>query len=308
MTSTDLLQSGQQALDNLRSNFYIEPTKSKPKPSDIFNKKNWTVEGADKLYRRIDQEINFLKQNPESVSSNISSLREIVNYGLEKKSELVAFMRPYQKTLKDSNGSTEINQNIDLILTENCPKSFKNKRLVWVKIVARKGTSIHEHCLGRSDSKNRNLIDQAIDISNLAQNIKYNFSSVKVRFIFIRGITETLKYCLEEKMNIQCQNFKNFETNNQKTNSLEILPDPYPETDRELILEEFFDENEYNNVEIETGPKSVPDICHFDSEKVNLDVTTMLSYCSNLTHGGDRFEWEKLKIDGKPLYWFGFSK
>jgi len=188
-------------------------------------------------------------------------------------------LRPYQKVFKTI--EEEINQNIDIILTEKCQKSFKNTRLVWVKIIARKGTSIHEHCLGRSDSKNRNLIDQAIDISNLAQDLTHNFSSIRIRFIFLRGITETLKFCLEEKMNIQCR-------------SEEILKDPY-ETDRELIMEEFFDDDEYNNFEIENSPKMLPDRCLYVSDKVNLDVTTMLSYCTNLTHGGDRFDWEGLK-------------
>ena len=289
MSTSTLVQTASNLLSLLKLHFYKENSKNSSNTSsksDLDNKtklldrQNWSIEGSDKLYRRIEQEIKFLNQNPESLSSNISSLKEIVEYGIKNKENLVAFLRPY------SNSKEDLNQNIDLIFTKNNPKSFKSKQLVWTKLIARKGTSIHEHCLGRSDSKNRNILDQAIDIAKLSESVKYNFSSVEVNFVFTRGVTETVKEVLESKLNINCLG-----DDSNSSSNLEILPDPY-DTDRELILEEFFDEEDENY-----SITPVPNFHFYNSDKVNLDVTTMLSYCTNLTHGSETLNWESQKFN-----------
>ena len=38
--------------------------------------------------------------------------------------------------------------------------------------------------------------------------------------------------------------------------------------------------------------KKVPILNNFDKSTVNLDVTTMLTICSNLTHRGEKYDWE----------------
>lgn len=176
-------------------------------------------------------------------------------------------------------------------MTEFCEKSFQNQRLVWTKLIARKGTSIHEHCLGRSDSKNRNILDQAIDIAELSSFQKYNFSSVKVNFIFVRDVTRSIKQVLEERLNIQCLGPIDPETFQDLPVS--VVEDPY-ETDYQLILEEFFEIFEEEDMG-GSSPTAVPNFHLFDSTKVNLDVTTMLTYCTNLTHGTASLPWENLK-------------
>lgn len=298
--SSALIKTAETFLETLKLHFYNDQQDDSNHDQKIklLDRQNWKIEGSDKLYRRIEQEIKFLIQNPESQSSNISSLKEIAEYGIDRKDNLVAFLRPYSCTLCNNNNEKnsssscsnisnnnnneheEINQSIDLILTQKNENSFKSKQLVWTKLIARKGTSIHEHCLGRSDSKNRNILDQAIDIAKLSRNIKYNFSSVKVNFVFTRGVTNTVKEMLETKLNISCQPGK-------IGDSLELLPDPY-ETDKELIIDEFFDEDHQEII-------SVPEFHFYSSDRVNLDVTTMLSYCTNLTHGSEILEWESQK-------------
>merc|ERR1712071_627220 len=123
--------------------------------------------------------------------------------------------------------------------------------------------SMHEHCMGRSDSKNRNIIEQAIDLAKISEKSTHNFSSIKVVFNFRRGVSNAVKKLLKKELNIEVL-------------ASEIFDDSYPE-DMELLQDEYFDEPLIK----------VPQSFHYNQNSLNLDVTTMLSYCSNLANNAD---------------------
>jgi len=149
--------------------------------------------------------------------------------------------------------------------TEN-QKCFENKQLTWIKVVARKGLSIHEHCLGRSDSSNRTLLDQVVDLAFLAAKTTHHFSSIKLVLHFKRGVTKSIKKFLEEVLNIQVE-------------AEEIISDPY-ENEYEILLDE------YDEV------TRVPESYNLDLTAVNIDITTLLTLSSNLTHSvGLNLDW-----------------
>ena len=174
---------------------------------------------------------------------------------MKYKNSLVSLLKPVElPKIHNSRDKLITNydqpQQMDLILTENNEKCFQNQQLTWMKVIARKGLSLHEHVMGRSDSKNRNVVEQGIDIANLASKCSHNFSSIKVIFNFNRGVTKSIKSVLENKLNIQ-------------VNCDDLHEDPYPE-DLEILLDDYFDEK----------VTSVPEVYEFDDSRVNLDVTT----------------------------------
>ena len=173
--------------------------------------------------------------------------------------------------LKDSLKSIQTpipnsDRTIDLVTYTDNPKCFDNKQLTWIKVVARKGLSIHEHCLGRSDSSNRTLLDQVVDLSFLAAQTTHHYSSIKLVLDFKRGVTESIKKFLEKVLNIQ-------------VNADEVFPDPY-ENEYEILLDE------YDEV------TRVPESYDLDLSTVNIDITTLLTLSSNLTHSiGLNLDW-----------------
>jgi len=235
------------------------------------------IDGSDKLIRKIESEIKFLTHSPDSPSSNITSIVEIVKVALKHKENLIHLLKPVELPKIHNSGTRDKiitnhdqPQQMDLIVEEENEKCFDKKQLVWMKVIARKGLSLHEHVMGRSDSKNRNVVEQAIDISKLASKCSHNHSSIKVIFNLNRGVTSCIKSFLESKLNI-------------KVNADEVHDDPYPE-DVELLEDEYYGET----------LTPVPEFYDFQEETVNLDVTTMLTLCSNLSNvDNSRFPWHK---------------
>lgn len=143
------------------------------------------IDGSDKLIRKIESEIKFLKHSPDSPSSNITSIVEIVKVALKHKHSLIHLLKPVELPKIHNSGNRDKmitnhdqTQQMDLIVEEENEKCFDGKQLVWMKVIARKGLSLHEHVMGRSDSKNRNVVEQAIDIVELASRGRF-FKYVK---------------------------------------------------------------------------------------------------------------------------------
>lgn len=122
---------------------------------------------------------------------------------------------------------------------------ISDKGSSWVKVIARNKKSLSEAVLGQTTTKIRNIIDHCNDYL-IASKLKPNYyKEPQIKFIFANGIDDFLKLELEGKGII----VKSLDENKSLLSNESYL-------------------SSYNNIEM-----------------LNLDITAMIAYVSNLSNG-----------------------
>lgn len=116
----------------------------------------------------------------------------------------------------------------------------------WIKVIARNKKSLSEAALGQTTTKVRSVIDHSNDYLSAAKLKPIYYKEPQIKFIFANGVDDFLKLELEAKGVFV-------------VNSLD--------ENKSLIPSELFLKH-YNNI-----------------NTLNLDITAMIAYVSNLTNG-----------------------
>ncbi|XP_041971283.1 UPF0415 protein C7orf25 homolog [Aricia agestis] len=221
------------------------------------------LDGVLKLQRKILQEIEFLKRLQKSKNVKIeqlscSNLRHLgAMVDCATRNDIVAVCKVFH--INDENKLT-----IDIV---------SNGGRVWTKVIARNPKSLSALSSGKSSYGARTILDQANDYIECAKLYPCMYQSPMVVFEFVSGIEETLANKLKAKGVIVYGDVLPDSKQHEESGS---NSDDYDDSDEELDIGIRLEESEIiaNNVEEHVG-----------IDTLNLDVTTMMAYVSNMTNG-----------------------
>ncbi|XP_045493814.1 UPF0415 protein C7orf25 homolog [Colias croceus] len=219
------------------------------------------LDGVAKLQRKIRQEIEFLSRLKKSKKikveqlscSNLRHLGALVEYAL----------RPgVVSVCKIFHIDAESKLVIDII---------SDAGKVWTKVIARNPKSLSALSRGNASYGARSIIDQAEDYIECAQLYPCMYKPPKVIFEFVSGIEESLANKLKALGVIV---------------NGEILPNSKP-TDSDEYCDSS-DDGSFQNRSDDNQP-----LCNVSTldehaagiNTLNLDVTAMMAYVSNMTNG-----------------------
>ncbi|XP_066596080.1 UPF0415 protein C7orf25 homolog isoform X2 [Prorops nasuta] len=233
------------------------------------------VEGVDKLTRKIQQEIRFLEkvQNNGNVkkehlqSTNLIHLDAIINY-------ILNYIFSYKQVthLLKSFKYQHIRLAIDIVC---------NNGASWIKVIARNAKALTLISLGNGEYGQKSIIDQADSFLKCATHNPFMYQAPKIIFYFAQGIEIPLATQLES-MGVVVQGQR-------------MLP-PVTNVTTPPVYEELLKPNWSNKKlsrteteeEITSGSYDVLSKVEMNSSQVNLlnlDVSTLLAYVSNMTNG-----------------------
>lgn len=234
------------------------------------------IDGVEKLIRKIQQEIRFLEkvQSTGNVkkehlqSTNLIHLNAIVAR-LFCANEPTNVMKPfkYQKSRLE----------VDIVC---------NGGSSWVKVIARNARALTLISMGNGEYGQKSVLDQAIGYLQCAKLHRHLYRPPDIVFHFAYGIEIPLAMRLQrmgvivEGDKIQCEDTKGTDTHDSEER-LSAWMYPLEST------EESVDECKRSiNSSIDTL-----NTCSLKTEikVLNLDVSTLLAYVTNMTNGYDQF-------------------
>ncbi|CAH0702762.1 unnamed protein product [Spodoptera exigua] len=220
------------------------------------------IDGVTKLQRKIKQEIEFLRKLKKSKNVKIeqlscSNLRHLgAMVELTLRPGVIAVCKIFH--INDTSKLV-----IDIISEEG---------RVWTKVIARNPKSLSALSAGKASYGARSILDQAEDYLECAKLYPCMYKPPKVIFEFMSGIEENLANKLKSV---------------GVTVKGEILPNSNLSQDiKDLWSEESSDEECRQHSE-DSSLNPMPECMdeHPEIKTLNLDVTAMMAYVSNMTNG-----------------------
>ncbi|XP_065336960.1 UPF0415 protein C7orf25 [Cloeon dipterum] len=271
------------------------------------------IEGISKLYKKVKQEIIFLKKviskNPKKehlMCTNLHHFSALIKYMETNYEECVSTLQNFQfrnncnSSLERSFGSS--NQPCKITVDV-----VTHKRNQWVKVIARNPRALTQLSAGAGKYGQRSIVDQAEQFVSCSKEHPVLYNAPKVVFFFSNGIEQNLARHLEAR-GVVVEGTRITDSAWQGSYSDEDDDD----SDEENLIE--------TNSTGFTG--SLADNHNGSINKLNLDVSTMVAYVSALTNGRNHFhykqpllmqqaEWERKRpvkpvldelFEGKKLY------
>ncbi|XP_016837845.1 UPF0415 protein C7orf25 homolog [Nasonia vitripennis] len=243
------------------------------------------VEGVDKLIRKIQQEVKFLKKvratgdvkKEHLQSTNLIHLNAIVERLLAA-NEPVNVLKPF----KYQNSRLEV----DIVC---------NGGSSWVKVIARNAKALTLISRGNAEYGQKSVFDQADSYLKCAKNHPHMYKPPDIVFHFACGIEKPLAQKLENSLGIIIEG-KRIDAKDDDIAHDELL---YSESETESD-ESTTSSNVCDLLELNTNIDST------DIKILNLDVSTLLAYVTNMTNGHANFayiepllttqaEWERCR-------------
>lgn len=220
------------------------------------------IDGVTKLQRKIRQEIEFLRKLRKSKNVKIeqlscSNLRHLgAMVELTLRPGVIAVCKIFH--INDSSKLV-----IDIISEEG---------RVWTKVIARNPKSLSALSAGKASYGARSILDQAEDYLECAKLYPCMYKPPKVIFEFMSGIEENLANKLKSV---------------GVTVKGEILPNSYLSEDNNDSWGEESSDDECQEQSEESSLNPMPECMdeHPEIKTLNLDVTAMMAYVSNMTNG-----------------------
>jgi hypothetical protein len=253
-----------------------------------------SLEGIQKLQRKISQELNFLKQ--------------IDKTGKIKKEHIqcsnLTHFSAVVKTISSVSKCISVNKVMMLDDRKITIDIICDDGLTWMKVIARNPKSLSQICMGDASYGVRSVVDHAEDYVECAKLNPCLFQIPKVVFVFVNGLGNNLATKIES-FGIRVEG--------ARLRDVDIDEDDDVDTTSFVQREKSDDINNSN--------LSTPDISHIT--KINLDVSAMLAYVSSVCNGSaslyefsvrvlaQQAEWERLRpqkpildefFKGKKLY------
>ncbi|PZC85503.1 hypothetical protein B5X24_HaOG216611 [Helicoverpa armigera] len=215
------------------------------------------IDGVMKLQRKIKQEIEFLRKLQRSKKVKIEQLScsNLRHLGAMVESALRPGVIAVCKIFHTNDNTKLV---IDIISDEG---------RVWTKVIARNPKSLSALSAGKASYGARSILDQAEDYLECAKLYPCMYQPPKVIFEFMSGIEENLANKLKAVGVIV---------------KGEILPNSNPCDDSNDSWSEESDDEECLQ-ESQEMPQCMDE--HPEIKTLNLDVTAMMAYVSNMTNG-----------------------
>ncbi|ERL92237.1 hypothetical protein D910_09554 [Dendroctonus ponderosae] len=238
------------------------------------------VDGLQKLSRKINQELKFLKK----VYKNANLKKEHLQC-----SNLTHFSALVD-TLKTVDNCQSVNKIFNLEDRKITVDIICDNGLTWIKVIARNPKSLSQIYMGNASYGVRSIVDQGEEYVECAKLHPCLFQTPKIIFVFTNGIGSNLASKLERRGIIVRGN---------KIEAHDI------EGDSDSSEQENLDFESSNIVYNQPQDLSTQNIANI--KKVNLDVSAMLAYCCSVTNGSaylydfdvpvlkQQAEWERLR-------------
>ncbi|KAJ8680265.1 hypothetical protein QAD02_016052 [Eretmocerus hayati] len=229
------------------------------------------VEGVDKLIRKVQQEIKFLKKVRQEgtvkrehlQSTNLIHLNAIVERLLTA-SDPTSVLKPF----KYHNSRLEV----DIVC---------NGGSSWVKVIARNAKALTLISQGNAEYGQKSVLDQAESYLKCAKNYPHMYRPPDVIFHFACGIEKPLANKLEKSLGIVIEGDKIDALEDEDSNKNDEFMCSESETEFEDSVEPHISDLLELNTSVDSSGVSV----------LNLDVSTLLAYVTNMTNGHANFEY-----------------
>lgn len=239
------------------------------------------IEGGAKLCSKLKAELKFLQKveagkvaikESHLQSTNLTHLRAIVE-SAENLEEVVSVLHVFGYT--DSLGEKQTLV-VDVVA---------NGGHTWVKAIGRKAEALHNIWLGRGQYGDKSVIEQAEDFLQASHQQPVQYSNPHIIFAFYNSVSSPVAEKLRE-MGISVRG------DIVAVNSLLDHPEELQPSDSESDDDEGPELLQVTRVDRENILASVAfpteikvDVC----KRVNLDITTLITYVSALSYGGCHF-------------------
>jgi len=242
------------------------------------------VPGLAKLQKKIKQEIKFLEKFESDDStrelrkehlecSNLVHLQSTVNTIFRCK-EITGLLQPFN-LIRDGYKAKKIC--VDIV----CDSGQK-----WVKVVARNPVALQLNSQGDNNFGQRNIVDQAREFVACSKQNVILFKQPQVVFAFSSGVSRSLANVLKRQgINVEGEILDiedGFDASDPETSDDESLDD--------------YDNECYEEIEDCLIKEQV------DDTRLNLDITAMIAYVSNLTNGYSNYVFQE-KILSEQAEW-----
>ncbi|XP_077159668.1 UPF0415 protein C7orf25 homolog [Paroedura picta] len=252
---------------------------------DLSKSRKGGIEGGAKLCSKLKAELKFLHKveagkvaikESHLQSTNLTHLQAVLE-SAENLEAVVAVLRVF--AYEDSLGEKQ-SLVVDVVA---------NNGHTWVKAIGRKAEALHNIWLGRGQYGDRSIVEQAEDFLQASRQQPVQYNSPHIVFAFYNGVSCPMAERLQE-MGISVRG---------DIVAVNVLMEPTPkglqlssgESDEEsrehLPVTEVDRGNLVARVAFPTDIRV--DFC----SRVNLDITTLITYVSALSYGGCYFTFRE---------------
>lgn len=242
------------------------------------------IEGGAKLCSKLKAELKFLQKveagkvaikESHLQSTNLTHLKAIVE-SAENLEEVVSVLRVFGYTDTLGEKQTLV---VDVVA---------NGGHTWVKAIGRKAEALHNIWLGRGQYGDKSIIEQAEDFLQASRQQPVQYSNPHIVFAFYNSVSSPMAEKLRD-MGISVRGdivaVNSLLSHPEELQLSESEPD---DVDEELLQVTRVDrDNVLAHVAFPTEIKV--DVCR----RVNLDITTLITYVSAMSYGGCHFVFKE---------------
>ncbi|XP_026062329.1 UPF0415 protein C7orf25 homolog [Carassius auratus] len=278
----------------------------------ICSRQGCEVEGRAKLCSKLRAELKFLQKveagkvvikESHLQSTNLTHLRAIVE-SAENLENVASVLHVFTYEGPDGQKQTLV---VDVVA---------NGGHTWVKAIGRKAEALHNIWQGRGQYGDRSVIRQAEDFLEASRQQPVQYSNPHIIFAFYNGVSSPMADKLKE-MGISVRGdivAVNTIIEGEEDEDSEDKPGCFEEDqegENEALVEEEEEEEEededddddtdltHTRVDRDTIVASLAfptevkvDVCN----RVNLDITTLITYVSSLSHGNCHFTFKEVVL------------
>ncbi|XP_063318689.1 UPF0415 protein C7orf25 homolog [Pelmatolapia mariae] len=253
------------------------------------------VEGHQKLCGKLRAELRFLRRveagevhvkESHLHSTNLTHLTAIVD-SAQSLDDITALLHVF--TYQDSAGRRRTLV-VDVVA---------NGGHTWVKAVGRKAEALHNIWQGRGQYGDKSIIRQAEDFLQASRQQPVHYCHPHVIFAFYNGVSSPMADHLRD-MGVSVRGdivaVNAVATEEEEEEQLEEEEEQAEDDEDEEVEEEEEDTSELTRVDRGTVVASLafPAQVHVEEcRRVNLDITTLITYVSSLSHGRCHFAFRE---------------
>lgn len=233
------------------------------------------IKGIQKLEKKIQQEVKFLKQFNKNIGkgnktlkeehlkcSNLFNLEAIVN-ALEASSTPVSVLQVFNFKDEYENDAEKSVVNCKKI----CVDIVSGGGSIWNKVIARSSKALKVNAFGGQQYGQKSVLQQIDDFVYCAHQNPHLFFPPKVNVVFHNGVSSVVASSVEKRGAKFVGNI------------IEIDSDS--------------DESELHDIDNNFSRNLIFNTTEVDSSTLNLDITAMIVYVSALTNGHSNYTFQE---------------